>query len=229
MSKNIILYKNKNEVNRYLELLNKKGVLIGENDSISIDAALKDVEDIRPDKIFIPIKEISPSRISLIEEILTSSVINKPDIIAITEIEEESFKGFVINEAFNRELPMNQRYNIEHVQKEVHLTRLPVNKDGIVFFIDYKIILYMTAQGKDTHIYTEEKIYTSEDSLKKMQNRLENSGFMKSHRSYIVNLNKIDKITYWNNGVHFISFKETDETIPVSRKYYKQLKQALQL
>ena len=229
MSKNIILYKNKNEVNRYLELLNKKGVLIGENDSISIDAALKDVEEIRPDKIFIPIKEISPSRISLIEEILTSSVINKPDIIAITEIEEESFKGFVINEAFNRELPMNQRYNIEHVQKEVHLTRLPVNKDGIVFFIDYKIILYMTAQGKDTHIYTEEKIYTSEDSLKKMQNRLENSGFMKSHIIYIVNLNKIDKITYWNNGVHFISFKETDETIPVSRKYYKQLKQALQL
>ena len=87
----------------------------------------------------------------------------------------------------------------------------------------------MTAHGKDTHIYTEDKKYTSEDSLKKMQNRLENSGFMKSHRSYIVNLNKIDKITYWNNGVHFISFKETDETIPVSRKYYKQLKQALQL
>lgn len=229
MSKTIILYKDRKEVKRYLELLNKNGVLISEDDFVYIDTAINGIEEIRPDKIFIPINEISTNRICLIEEILSKSTINKPDIFAITEMEGESFKGFVVSEAFDKELPKILRYNPEPQQREIHLTRLPVNKDGIVYFIDNEIILYMTTHGKETHIYTEDKIFTSEDSLKVMENRLLNSGFMKCHRSYIVNLNRIDKLTYWNNGVHFLSFKEISETIPVSRKYYKQLKQALQL
>ncbi len=229
MSKTIILYRDSKEINRYLELLNKNGVIIREDDFVNIDISIKGIEEIKPEKILIPISEISSDKISLIEEILSIPALDKPEVYAITEIEEGSFKGFVVSETFNKQLPKPERYELYPPQRELHLTRLPVNKDGIVYFIDNSIILYMTTQGKETHIYTEDKIFTSEDSLKVMESRLRNSGFMKCHRSYIVNLNRIDKITYWNNGVHFLSFKEISERVPVSRKYYKELKQALQI
>ena len=228
MKKTIILYKDSKDINRYLELLNKNGVFISKEDFVNIDTAIKRIDEIKPDIIFIPFIEISTERLSLIEEILSIPAINKPEIYAITEMDGESFKGFVVSDAFDKNLPQAHKQT-EPIHRELHLTRLPVNKDGIVYFIDNEIILYMTTQGKETHIHTEDKIFTSEDSLKVMENRLVNSGFMKCHRSYIVNLNRIDKLTYWNNGVYFLSFKEINETIPVSRKYYKELKHTLQI
>ncbi len=190
MSKVVILYKDVEEINGYIELLIKNGVLISDEDFVYIDGDIKGIEEIKPDKIIIPINEISMN---------------------------------------NKEFSDIQKYNLDSCGRELHLTKLPVNKKGIVHFIDTEAILYMTTHDKETHIHTEDKVFTSDDSLKVMENRLVYSGFMRCHRSYIVNLNRVNKLVYWNNGVYLFSFKEVKERIPVSRIYYKQLKKALQL
>lgn len=109
------------------------------------------------------------------------------------------------------------------------IPRLPVSKEGAVDFIAYEDILYIRVKEKETHILTHSETYICEESLRSLVERLGNSGFIKCHRNYMVNLNKIDKITHWNNGVYLLYFKEIEENIPVNRNYYKNLKKALQL
>lgn len=76
----------------------------------------------------------------------------------------------------------------------------------------YQDILYLKADGAYTHIVTRDKEYIVSQTLKKVEGRIKNRDIFRIHRSYVVNIKKIDKIT--DGSVHIYSTK-----IPVSRSY----------
>ncbi len=109
------------------------------------------------------------------------------------------------------------------------INKLPISKNGEVYFIDYENIIYVRVKGRESEVITHSGVYSFDESLGRILNKLRRGSFLKCHRSYIVNLNKIVKITHWVNGVYLLTLKGTDENIPVSRSYYKDLKNTLLL
>lgn len=67
--------------------------------------------------------------------------------------------------------------------------------------------------------YGENETFEFVSTLNKLENQLENRGFYRAQRGYLVNMNYVFKLTYEN-----ILMKDGTK-IPVGRKYYKGLKE----
>ena len=66
-----------------------------------------------------------------------------------------------------------------------------VNIDKRLIKIDISSINFIQANGDYILIKTEGTNYTVHTTLKKIEDKLPNSSFLKIHRSYIINVNKI--------------------------------------
>lgn len=68
-------------------------------------------------------------------------------------------------------------------------------KDGFSYKkIPVKEVLIIKANGSYCEVITQEKSYTLSKSMREVNDRLDHSAFVKVHKSYIVNFEKIDEI-----------------------------------
>ncbi|MCF6212533.1 MAG: LytTR family transcriptional regulator DNA-binding domain-containing protein [Flavobacteriaceae bacterium] len=81
-------------------------------------------------------------------------------------------------------------------------------------------ILFIKSDDNYAEIYTNRTKHIKRISLKTLQDNLEPNGFVRIHRSYIVNLHHVNKVNA--TMVEVGSYK-----LPVSRNYLKALKKAL--
>lgn len=99
---------------------------------------------------------------------------------------------------------------------------LYVNIDRRLIKIDIPSIYLIEAKRDYIHIKTEDKNYTVHSTLKKIENKLPESIFLKVHRSFIINFNKIIDIE--DNSVLI-----KRDVIPVSRSNRPELMKRLNL
>lgn len=101
-------------------------------------------------------------------------------------------------------------------------SQLYINIDRRLIKIDMPTIYLIEAKGDYILIKTEEKNYTVHSTLKKIEEKLPDSLFLKVHRSYIINLKKIVDIE--DNSVLI-----KRDVIPVSRSNRPELMRRLNL
>jgi DNA-binding LytR/AlgR family response regulator len=89
-------------------------------------------------------------------------------------------------------------------------TELYVNIDRRLVKIDFEKIYLVEAKGDYILIKTEGKNYTVHSTLKKIEEKLSGSSFLKVHRSYIINIDKIIDIE--DNSILIAK-----DVIPISR------------
>ena len=73
------------------------------------------------------------------------------------------------------------------------------------------------------------KRFRSTETLSNWEKKLEGLDFFRCHRSFIVNINKIEKITPWFHGAFNLKLEDVKESIPVSRNASKELKELIEL
>ena len=78
-------------------------------------------------------------------------------------------------------------------------------------------------------IRTVDKFYNSHHMLKYYENKLKNLNFFRAHRSYIINLDKVVRISRKINYAFDIHFKGIADLVPISRTHVKILWQLLEL
>jgi DNA-binding LytR/AlgR family response regulator len=82
--------------------------------------------------------------------------------------------------------------------------------------IRYGKIFFLESDGNYTNIQTESSKYTERKTLKKLLDEMECHPFIRVHKSYAVNKNRID---HFSRGKIFIGEHE----IPIGRAYYDEL------
>lgn len=96
--------------------------------------------------------------------------------------------------------------------------------DETVVLINFNEIFYIEIINRKILIHTQNKIYSGNKPLKFYEDKLKKRSFFRSHKCYLVNLEKIDnfkpRITY----TYDMYFKEIDDIIPLSRNKVKELK-----
>ena len=88
--------------------------------------------------------------------------------------------------------------------------------------IAYQDVLYAKADDNYTQLITSGKRHMLSSTLKEVESKLKSHGFYRCHRSYLVNINKVDRL-----GGNFVMIEEHE--IPVSESLKKELTDRLNL
>lgn len=103
---------------------------------------------------------------------------------------------------------------INEIKKNIKIKEIT---EGSISIIPISSILYIETVSRVTLIHTDKKIYKTRESIKNLENELENHLFYRCHRSYLINLHKVSSI---NKDSVYIK----NDEILVSRYKIKDLK-----
>ncbi len=126
------------------------------------------------------------------------------------------------------ELELSQKITklIQDIGVKQRPRKLAATSKGRVVLIDPQDLLYVVAEGRYASLVTAQKMWPTTFSLYEIHERLDPAQFLQTHRSYIVNLDRIKEVIPWFNATYkIIMDEENSPEIPVSRTYIKGLKE----
>lgn len=214
--------------------------------------ALGKMQSLRPDLVFLDIEMPEVNGLFVAEELMKTV----PDvaIIFVTGHDDYAVKAFDINaidyvlkplspvrvdQAVQKILKRNnivkaeQQSNISNVRRQYgkgfnKIFALEEGSDRIVLLKPSDVTLF-TLQDRDVVVQTGEKKFKTRQSLNYWEERLGEENFFRCHKSYLVNFDKVEKISPMFNNTYLLKMKDYLHEIPVSRMKSKQLSQILGL
>jgi len=110
------------------------------------------------------------------------------------------------------------------------VNKLPVEKDGRIIMISYDEILYAYACSGTARIVTDGEEINYHGSLAELEERLKATYFLRVHKSYLVNMDKVQEVIPWFKGTYWLKLKSGKKNeIPVSKSQIKKIKMILGL
>ncbi|WP_161635236.1 LytR/AlgR family response regulator transcription factor [Aquimarina macrocephali] len=152
------------------------------------------------------------------------TLINPPKVIVTTAYPDYAVDAFEENVLDYLVKPFSyERFfkAITRVRNQIKITNNETNKqlflyaDKTIYKITIDDILYLKAEVDYVKVITKEKSILLLDSLHNWEKKLYDYNFVRTHRSYIVNFEKINKVS--GNLVYI-----ADEKIPVGKTYKEE-------
>lgn len=226
---------------KYLLARSKQVVALGESDSV--EEAIADIFELKPDLVFLDIELDEDSGLDLAKKL--EKLKPAPAIVFATAYDEFALKAFELNavdyilKPFDEERIGKTLEKIKKMQKigdqdlpiyssmkDSQNGKMAVLVDERIILLSYADIVYLeSSEGKCTIESVDQKYKVSE-TLVVLEKKLTNTKFLRVHRSFIVNIDFIVEIEPWFNSTYNLIMKNGSK-VPVSRTYVKGLKQIL--
>ena len=100
------------------------------------------------------------------------------------------------------------------------------NKESISF-VDMEEIILVQREDRATAIYTVQDRFVTSDNLGDVEQKLDESMFIRCHKSYIININYIDKIYPYGRWTYIVKLKGTDRDALMTRESFDRLENIL--
>ncbi|MDD3239613.1 MAG: LytTR family DNA-binding domain-containing protein [Lachnospira sp.] len=114
----------------------------------------------------------------------------------------------------------------EPVSKErQYKDKLAIKGKEEILFVNVQSILFIERINGSTRIVTTEGTYNTSMSLSDVYEKLNPNTFMRSHRSYIINTSRIEKLTQYGRWTYSIAFQNAKETALMTHENYEKLKE----
>ena len=104
---------------------------------------------------------------------------------------------------------------------------IPCERDGLKVFITLRDVLAIRADGHYSQVYTEKEKYFCVWPITEVNRRLESFGFIKVHRSYIVNTARVDRFERLKDKGYCVFGTPLAPRVPVSRSKLKAAQAAI--
>lgn len=212
--------------------------LVGEAESGEV-AILKALQ-LQPDVIFLDIEMPKMNGLEAAKALVELKKV--PLIVFATAYPEFAAEAFRINAVDYLLKPYDEeqlKQTIDRIEKRLYPTtsanhsetigKLAVEADGEITYILPQSILYIYRDEKVTKIITSTKGYEIRTTLKELESRLEPFSFFRIHKSTLVNLRYVSRLSPWFNGAYQLELEGVEDQLSVSRNYVKDLRQRLEL
>ncbi|MFH0894023.1 MAG: response regulator [Bacteroidota bacterium] len=209
---------------------------------------LKAVSELKPDLLFLDVQMPKLSGFELLEV-----MDDKPEIIFATAFDQYAMQAFDQNavdyllKPFSKERFLqalskaqlrisqrstdgkNQLKKLEQYEenKTQFDERIIVKKGSAVHVIPVAKILYLEADGDYVLIHTAEGKFMKEKTMKYYESHLTPTHFIRIHRSYIVNIDQVEKVELFELDTHLVVLKNGSK-IRASREGYKKMREFFQ-
>lgn len=204
--------------------------------------ALAFLEDNFADIIFLDIEMPVINGIEVAKLIQTTSK-HKPAIVFSTGFDQFAVKAFELN-AFDYIL---KPYTTERILATImRFGRNIGKKNGTAAQDQLKITIWngdkllvlnaeteislIQASQQQALIYSSKGVFSIASPLKDLEAKLNNRGFLRTHKSYLININKVREIIPWFNDTYVLTLDGcTKKDIPVSRHFMAEFKKLLNI
>ncbi len=194
--------------------------------------ALEYIEQNKPDIIFLDISMPKLDGIALGK--IISHFSKKPLIIFITAHKDYAVEAFEIHaydyilKPYSEERIVSTLKKIEkHSDKKNVSSKITLWKDNKMMVRSIMDISYCEAKERETLVYIKGVQYNVNSSISDFYKKLPKEFFFRSHRSYVINTDKITEIIPWFNNTFMLKLQGEEVDIPVSRNNITEFKQIM--
>ncbi len=217
--------------------------IIGESGTAS--EAIEHINTLKPEVVFLDIQMPGLDGfdvVSLLEKPL-------PYIVFVTAYDQYAIKAFEVHaldyltkpvrlERLQRcldrlrdisELKKEQAGALEKAledQKEKPLHVITAKKGRGIHVLNLDDILYIEATEKLLYAHTTDNKYRVDGTLDHLEKRLQDGRFVRSHRSFLVNVKHITELIPWFSGTYELKLSNNSQ-VAVSRRRVKEVKAQL--
>lgn len=209
-------------------------------------SGLKAINELHPDVVFLDVQMPKLTGFEMLE-----LIDHQPEIIFTTAYDQYAIQAFEQNavdyllKPFSKErfgealkklverLPGSGKKDDQLARIRKHISenqellhRVVIKKSGKIHVISTDKIEYLEAQDDYVMIYTKDGRFLKQQTMKFFEKHLDPHVFIRVHRSYIVNLQSIDRIEPYEKTNFILSLKSGGK-VPVSRSGMQVLKENL--
>lgn len=233
-------------------LLGELRALIQQTGKVQVCGAYKDpyealekIRDTKVDAVFLDIEMPKMNGIELAKQV--AKIDRDIQVVFVTAYEQYALKAFEVSAVHFLLKPVTEDRLTQAIDrifrvKQINTFSGNINmpqftkgntsrndrvsvKDGDnTFIIKTADILYLKSENRKTIIVTKSGSYKSRTSLQTWENKLNELGFIRCHRSYIVNSDYILKLIHIIGEYKELTLDYCDVNIPISRQYISNLK-----
>lgn len=205
-------------------------------------AALKFLEKNKVDLIFLDINMPNLDGMSFAK--IINQFEEKPVIIFITAHKEYAIEAFEIEAVDYILKPYSEERIINTIKRVIknYQENRKIDEDKVLLkdkmtlwkkdkmkVIDIDDIYYCEVRERDTMVCTSEEQYIANMAISSFCDKLPKEKFFRSHRAYIVNIDKIEEIIPWFNNTYKLKLQGLDIEVPVSRSNIKKFKRIMRI
>jgi len=211
-------------------------------------SGLKAINELHPQLVFLDIQMPKLTGLEILELLE-----HRPALIFTTAYDQYAVKAFeanavdyllkpfhkdrfnvAVNKAIER---ITQKVNFQPViqstiqsleQRPEKIERVAVRTGSKIQVIPTEQILYLEADGDYVKIHTKEGNFLKEKTMRYFESALTENKFVRIHRSYIANVDMIQKVEYYDKENH-VAVLKNNEKLKVSSSGYKLLRKAINL
>ncbi|WP_010676517.1 LytR/AlgR family response regulator transcription factor [Bacillus timonensis] len=212
--------------------------IVGEADSG--EAAILKAIQLQPDVVFLDVEMPKVNGMDAAKALLELK--KAPLIVFATAYPEFAVEAFRYNAIDYLLKPFDEEQleeTVKRIEKQFHTSeekenakqngKLAIDTSGEIIYLDPKDILYIVRDEKVTKLITKLDEYESKTQLKEFESRLDSFGFFRIHKSFLVNLKYVTRLTPWFNGAYQLEIEGRKEQLSVSRNYVKALRAKLEI
>lgn len=210
-------------------------IIIGE--STRMNKAIYDISEIKPDILFLDIQLAEGTGFDFLNNIRFEG-----NVIFVTAYDEYAFRAFEVNALDYLLKPVSEERMSETIKKIKNNQYNYSKKPSCELKYRYSDRLFVIEKNYIKFIFLENvtSIYAARDysfiesndgkksiilrTMAEWEARLPKEHFVRIHRSYIVNINYIEKIVKNSTSTAKVYMKNLSEPISLSRTYYKNLR-----
>jgi two-component system, LytTR family, response regulator len=211
-------------------------------------SGLKAINDMKPDLVLLDIQMPKLNGFEILE-----LCEHKPVIIFTTAYDQYAIKAFEANATDYLLKPFTRERFAEAVKKAVYkfnnkideekkiisvlnavdekpeiIDRIAVRTGSRIHVIPADEIIYMEADGDYVKIHTQSGSHLKEKTMKYFETHLDPKKFIRIHRSFIANVNEINRLEYYDKE-NYVAVLKNNLQLKVSSGGYKLIKDILKL
>jgi DNA-binding LytR/AlgR family response regulator len=219
-------------------MLEKIGEVSAVDDAETAIDALARLQESRYDLVLLDIRMPGLSGLEAVKVIKRANP--RPHVVFVTAYEEHAVEAFEVEADDYLLKPVSERRlrrAMERVQdarpstgadRAVGLDRLAVETDDRTILLKIGDIRFANARGDYTYVRTFDREYQVRSSLTELAGRLEPGGFLRVHRSFLVNLDHVLELQPYFSGTYVLIMADQHRSeVPVSRSGIKTLRARL--
>jgi two-component system LytT family response regulator len=225
-----------NELARFdlIELLKKFPTIEVVGEARSIAAAVKAINELSPDLIFLDIQFPGESGFDLFDKIEV-----KAKVVFVSAFDEYALRAFTVNALDYLMKPVSAErlaQTIDRLEQKIQSSiegHVPLEFDDLLFiemnsrfqFLRVSSILKISSAGMYTEVTTVKGQKGLVDRhMKEWEARLPQKYFIRIHRTTIINVDYVEKIEEWFNYNYRVYLRGVEKPLAMSRRSLSKLK-----
>lgn len=194
----------------------------------NVEEALQFLNQQSVDLLFLDVEMPGATGFELLDRLAYS-----PKVILTTSKTEYAYNAFEYNVSDFLKKPFTYQRFLESIQKITSPTQesninstatdhIFIKTDGKLIRLNNSDILFIESMGDYVKFVSADKKYITHNTIKNLEEKVNKQCFMKTHRSYIINVDKIDDI---RENLLFIKGNE----IPISKAHRSEVLKRLNI